>query len=612
MCGICGVVGEADEETTERMVEQLRHRGPDGAGARVFQKPPAALGHARLAIIDLSAAAAQPMSTEDGRFHITYNGEVYNFRRLRAELESEGHRFRSNSDTEVVLAAFARWGPRCLERFSGQFAFAVWDARDGTLFLARDRLGIKPLYYAADGKRFAFASEITPLLGTERVSSNLNWRGVVDLLFYGYTVPPATCYADIHELPPAHYAVWRNGRLETHCYWQLCPKKNHSETATAVEHFYGLLQQTVEARLVADVPVGVFLSGGADSSSVAALANADVAVTVAFPGFSYQDEIRFARRVARHLRLEHIVINVPFEPDETFLDHLLEHFGQPFGNPTAMLTWYLAKAARQHVKVILAGDGGDEALLGYPRHKGYTLLCSLQSILPRSIRRLLSHFSLPFESTRGLHTLRRINEFFSALRLPPETAYAYWNAYFTSPMLRRLLRGEPARLLEEYDPADFLADALRRFGRGAEAAAAADALSFLPFNVLQYGDRMSMAHGLEVRVPFCDHKLVEFCAGLPAKLRRRPHRAKHILRVAMRERLPHTVFTRKKVGFNPPTAELINTTLRPLFDTLPHNLPDWLDADYVRRLLAEHRAGRSDHALRLWLLLMLARWRRST
>jgi len=431
------------------------------------------------------------------------------------------------------------------------------------------------------------------------------------LLFYGYTVPPATCYADIRELPPAHYAVWRNGSLALHRYWQLQPARELRNATELVEQFLALFRQAVEMRQIADVPVGVFLSGGADSSSVAAFANATIAITVSFPDFPYQDEVKFARKVARHLGLKHVVIEVPFKPDETLLDCLLGHFGQPFGNPTAMLTWYLAQAACRHVKVILAGDGGDEALLGYPRHKGYALSCSFQNALPNLLRKLLSHLTLPFESTRGLHTLRRINEFLSTLHLPPEVAYAYWNAYFTTPMLRKLLRGEPAQLLEDYDPAEFLTAALRRLGRGAEAAAAADTLSFLPFNILQYGDRMSMAHSLEVRVPFCDHKLVEFCAGLPARLRRRPHRAKHILRAAMRGRLSHTVFTRSKVGFNPPTAELINTTLKPLFDALPNNLPDWLNVRYVQQLLNEHRGGRRDHALRLWVLLMLSKWQKT-
>jgi len=610
MCGICGVAGNADEETVERMVADLQHRGPDGNGIKVFSHPPVVLGHTRLAIIDLTDAAAQPMSTEDGRFHITYNGEVYNFRQLRKELEEKGYGFRSNSDTEVVLNAYAEWGPDCLRHFNGQFAFAVWDARDGTMFLARDRLGIKPLYYATDCKRLAFASEISPLLRLGWVSKRHNWRGVVDLLFYGYTIPPHTCYAGVSELSPAHYALWKNGRLDVRRYASLKPEPVRLTEYEAIECFRELFEQAVKMRLVADVPVGVFLSGGTDSSSVAAFADADVAITVAFPKFSYQDETEFAKEVAHRLGLKHITIDVPFEPNEQLLHKLLDHFGQPFGNPTAMLTYYLARAARRYVKVVLAGDGGDESLLGYPRHRGYALATRLAKTLPRTLRQLFSWLVLPFESTRGLHQLRRLNEFMKTLSLPSDTAYAYWNAYFTTPMLKELLCGEPAEVMTDYDPAEFLVNLLRGFERpdAEAAAAAADTFSFLPYNVLQYGDRMSMAHSLEVRVPFCDHELVEFCMSLSARLRSRSRRFKHLLRSAMRHRLPDNLFRRKKVGFNPPTAELINTTMRPLFDTLPQNLPDWLNAEYVQRLLNEHRSGRRDNSLRLWLLLMVALW----
>ncbi|MCX7702616.1 MAG: asparagine synthase (glutamine-hydrolyzing) [Planctomycetota bacterium] len=611
MCGICGMIGVNDEITIRRMCGALAHRGPDSECVIPFNSPPATIGHRRLAIIDLSSAASQPMPNEDGSLHLTYNGEIYNFAELRSELQALGHRFRSNSDSEVVIHAYEQWGVYSLQKFRGMFAFALYDSKRGILFFARDRIGEKPFYYALKDSAFAFASEIAALRQWKSISNRLNLIAMIDYLHYGYTIPPNTFFKDISELPPAHYGIYQNGTLTIRRYWSL-PAEPIQERGEVYEYINTLIEESIRMRLIADVEVGLFLSGGIDSSSIAAAAGRNLkAITVTFPGFSANDETRFAKEVANHLGFTSIITSAhPFAKEDLLLE-VLSHFGQPFGNPTALLTYRLSETTRQFVKVALAGDGGDEIFFGYPRHRGYAFLCNLDFIpsLPRKVIGNLLSALIPFESEQGLHFLRRYHEFTSSLGERPEKAYARWNSYFNRNELNLLLCGEAAHLLTQHNPENFILSLFNLFRKldPLSRAAAVDIVSFLPFNILQYADRMSSAHNLEVRVPFCDHMLIEFCAALPAKLRYNPRRQKYVLWRVFNARLPKNVFRRRKVGFNPPTAYLINHELRTLFDSLILQ-PDetgLLNVGYLRKLLAEHRSGRRDNSLKLWAVLML-------
>lgn len=611
MCGICGIIGANDELTIRKMCSELAHRGPDSEDIVSFTKPLATLGFRRLAIIDLSSAANQPMPNENGTLYLVFNGEIYNFADVRSELEKLGHRFRSKSDSEVVLHAYEQWGTDSIERFHGMFAFALYDSRSGSCWFARDRLGKKPFYYACKGSLFAFASEIAALRKWEFISNELNLVGMIDYLHYGYTVPPNTFFKDILELPPAHYGIYQNGNLTIRRYWNL-PEEHSQEKEDVYKHLETLIEESVRMRLTADVEVGIFLSGGVDSSSIAALAGKKIkAVTVSFPDLPINDETIFAQEVANHLGLTSIsVISQPFVEEDLLL-RILSHFGQPFGNPTALLTYRLAKATRQFVKVALAGDGGDELFFGYPRHYGYNLFSKI-SFLPRLLRKTLGdllYAIVPFEGEDNQHFLRRYHEFMLSLGESPEKAYTIWNSYFNREELKTLLRGEAAYILSYYNPEEFILSLFNRFRRldPLSRAAAVDIVSFLPFNILQYTDRMSSAHGLEVRAPFCDQKLVEFCVALPAKVLYKPHRQKYALQRIFGARLPRTVFKRRKIGFNPPTAYLINHELRTTFDGLLL-LPDesgLLNVEELRKLLTEHRSGKRDNSLKLWAALML-------
>jgi len=627
MCGLCGFTDAgrmpSPDDVLDRILSCLTHRGPDAEGRHVNQD--IALGHMRLSVIDLSAAGNQPMRTADGRYIIVYNGEVYNFQILRSELErTDSIRWVSATDTEVLLYAYRHWGADCLKRLRGEFALAVWDEQDKTLFLARDRLGVKPLYYAPlPGGHLAFASEVRALIRHPRVDHSLLPRAIDEYLTYLYVPAPLTIYAGVRELLPGQYLVWKDGVWTTHDYWK--PPTRAGERLTeedAVAELNRLLAESVRLQMVADVPLGAFLSGGIDSSSVVAYmcesASAPIhTFTVGFEGAGLYDEREQARLLARHFGTDHREIIV--RPDcVDLLPRVVRHFGQPFGNPTSMLTYLLAEKTREHVTVALAGDGGDEVFGGYPRYMG-----ALWSDRYRKLPGLLRHRLLPGiarmmpESARGFHQLRRVREFVFGNRMPARDMYRYWVGYYTEDAKSALYTPEFKAQLDGADAAAYMDDLFGE-AEGLEPFAAraryVDFRSFLPCNVLQYGDRMSMAHGLELRVPLLDHKIVEFMMSLPFDLCVRNGTQKYLLRRAMARRLPGWVLRRRKLGFNPPMGQWIVKELREV-------VADYLsegrlrqrgifEATAVSDIVAQHGQGQRDFSLHIWALLVLEEWMR--
>jgi asparagine synthase (glutamine-hydrolysing) len=574
VCGITGIVGPSgSRERIEAMTERLRHRGPDDGG--IFEGPGIVLGHRRLSIIDLSSGGHQPMSL--GALTVVYNGEIYNYRELRKEL---GGPFVSESDTEVLLRLYVRDGPRCVERLHGMFAFAIWDARRRTLFAARDRLGIKPFFYAERPDGIAFASEPKALLALGPRSADP--AAIVDFLTYKYVPAPRTAWQGIAALPAAHTLSW-NGRIQLDRYWQPDATVTRRDEATALHEFSALLRDAIVSHTVADTPVGVFLSGGIDSTSVVAHLDAPQTFTVGFDTGEREDAA-FARVVASHFGTRHHEETVAAPDLEKALEAIPDLYDGPFGDSSSWATFIVSQASRRHVKVALSGEGGDELLSGYARYGRFL------SARPSSLARLAARLLPPFSSSgRSLH--RRGAR---GLEL-----YEVLLSLFPLPQKRALLA--PGLVPPDYD--DLWA--LRRFWREdlepAKRLQWLDLHAYLPDDLLVKVDRASMANSLEVRPPLLDHRLVEFALSLDPSLLRRDGQDKWILRRSLAGRVPESVLTRSKQGFSMPVRRWVAET------------PGLLD-DALRRLT---RAGLLRDARRrrfggeqLWSLLVLDRWSR--
>lgn len=616
MCGIAGST-RTTPDLLRRMAARLAHRGPDADGVWHDEASGAGLAHARLAIIDLTPGGAQPMASPCGRWVLAFNGEIYNYAQLRAELEQAGEHFVSSSDTEVLLRLLMREGRRAAERLIGMFAFALWDRQDRSLLLLRDRLGVKPLVWAplADGG-IAFASEIDALRLHPGIDLPLDREALSDYLACLYVPAPRTLHAGIRKLPPGHWLEWRDGQSRSGQWWAPCYRGERAPSLEeAAEEIMPLLDSAVRLRMIADVEVGCFLSGGIDSSVIAALmaraareagAPPPRSFTMTFDEAAY-DERTAAAAVARHVGTIHT--ELPARPQVAgFLDRMVTLFGEPFGNPTALLINDLSKSARRHLKVALVGDGGDEVFAGYPRYAGGVLAARYRRLVPRPLRSLAgwAGAAIP-ESSRGHHGLRRAREFLSAGTLDAADAYAAWVEYF-DPAERAALLGleaPPRRPVAELYALAPSADPL-------DAMQQTDLLSFLPGNLLSYGDAMSMAEALELRLPLLDHRLVEAVGRLAPALRLQGGK-KAILKAVARRLLPAHIVDRPKLGFNPPMGVWLKGELAGLVRErlTPQRAADLsLEWGAVERLLAEHAGGRRDVALKVWALLVYEAWAR--
>jgi asparagine synthase (glutamine-hydrolysing) len=619
MCGFAALTGggACAPGLIEAGVRAIRHRGPDGEGIWRALDGRAALGHARLAIQDLSSSGAQPMVSADGRAVLAYNGEIYNASELAEQISVP---LRSRSDTEVLLELLRKKGLDALSQVRGMFAFAYWDGEE--LWLVRDRLGIKPLFYAEAGDGLAAASEIAAVLALRSSAPAIDGRSVDDFLTYLYVPPPRTGIAGVHELPPAHALRWSARRgTSVQRYWRAPSAAPASFARPAAVR--EILADSVRAHLVSDVPVGVFLSGGLDSSSIVALAARaypgvlkTFTVTFADEG-RHLDERGFAREVAARYGTDHREIEVRADVAR-ILPELVAHFGQPFGNPTAVLTYALSRATREHVKVALAGDGGDEVLGGYPRYQG-AWLAQLVRRVPETVRRPLARSvaGMMANAPRGFPA-NRLKRFLEASSDPVDGMYYRWVTYADEPRKATLLADRDALVGADAarEPYEFLAAARNRVAARPmhDAAALVDVESFLPCNVLAYGDRMSMAHALEVRVPFCDHVVVEKLAPQPLSLKMPGGAQKGLLRWAMRRDLPPRVSLHRKVGFNPPIAAWLGTDLARIVDEYASEHAVRRRAVFawraVQDLVDRFRAGDGSAAYVLWSVVVVEAWMR--
>ena len=621
MCGIVGIVNldpreTVDEALLKRMRDVLRHRGPDGEG--LWVEGPVGLGHRRLAIVDV-AGGQQPMPNEDESCWIVYNGEIYNHAALRPGLEVRGHRYRTRSDTETILHLYEEEQERCVERLRGMFAFALWDRARERLLLARDRLGIKPLYYAVTQRELLFASEIKAILAAESIRPALNEAILPEFLATRFVAGEETFFRGVRKLLPGMTLTWSASEgVQTRRYWQLTVGEDDSGAGLAARagELRTRLEAAVQSHLMSDVPLGLFLSGGLDSSGLAAL----MAPMVSAPirtfsvGFAEREanELGYARLAARAVGAEHREVVV--SPGEFFqaVPRLIWHEDEPIAFHSSVPLYFVSRLAREHVKVVLTGEGADELFLGYNRYRvtawNDRIGALYGAVVPRAIRQRLSTLTGRLPSA----VRRYAGRTFLALPPGPRTLFYENFAVFTEGLQRELLASPELLAIR-----DLYAEELRCYegatGGTPDRMSQADLQTYL-VELLMKQDQMSMAASVESRVPFLDHELVEHALGIPARLKLRGWRTKAVLRAALADRVPRPILTRRKMGFPVPLGRWFRAEFWPIVEEFvlgPRALARGLFRPAaLRRLAEEHRVGAERHGDRLWLLANLEIWQR--
>ncbi len=620
MCGIAGTVGEASESMLRRMCESLRHRGPDDEGYMVDPAGPAVLGMVRLSIID-RAGGRQPMTDERGRFHLIFNGEIYNYRELREELLAKGHQLATCSDTEVIVHWYEEERERCLRRFNGDFSIAIWDREEQQLFLARDRFGVKPLYYWHQGRRFAFASELKALLPLSGVSRELNPLALDAYLTFLYIPAPHTIFSAIHKLPPGHWLTYANGNVHLESYWGLPVPPvaaSASSEAKLAERIRDELRQAVHRRMISEVPLGAFLSGGIDSSAVVAFmreASSHPVETFSI-GFEPPDdtynELPAARVAAQAFGTRHHEFVVKPEIAR-LLPEMAWHLDEPFADSSSLLTFLISREAKRFVTVALTGIGGDELFGGYPRYLAADLSLRFDH-LPRWMRRGLGVAAawLPGHATTH-KTPGRVKRFLRGLASSPEDRYLAWVAQMTPAEKPALYTPEFLHRFDEHSAWVTYRQLLNlEDGAYADRVSALDLQTYLPDDLLMLGDKMSMAHGLELRVPFCDHQLAEIAASIPMRQRLAGGKLKGLLKLALRGVLPDPLLHKRKQGFMLPLASWPRGPLAGLCDELlsPERVRrrGWFKPQAVTALIGRQRRGEATLTHRVYALMLLELW----
>ncbi|GAB5488671.1 MAG: amidotransferase 1, exosortase A system-associated [Parasphingorhabdus sp.] len=621
MCGIAGIfhletAKPVDPVRLKKMTNSMGHRGPDGSGD--WTAPGVGLGHRRLSIVDLEGGA-QPMATADDAQVITFNGMIYNFQEIRSELEALGHMFETSSDTEVILYAYRQWGVDCLRRFNGMFAFAIYDQRTKQLFMARDRLGVKPLFYApvSDGS-VVFGSELKALLANPLLRREPNLHAIDDYLAFGYVPDQTSLLKGVKKLPAGHYLLLEQGKPEPKSvqYWDMDFSQRHqSSTANLEEELVSLMKESVGSRMVADVPLGAFLSGGVDSSSVVALMaeKSRQAVKTCSIGFDQQslDETDYAKRIAKRFQTDHRERIVAAD-DFGLIDKLADHFDEPFADGSALPTYRVCELARENVTVALSGDGADEAMAGYRRHVFHYGEERVRSLLPQSFRGPALGWlgSIYPKADWAPRPFRAKSTLLSLARTGPEgyaeavgvTTPAGRDAIYSDSLKHDLAgyRGE-GRMI------DLMKNAPAR--DGLDQAQYADMKLWLPGDILTKVDRTSMAVSLEAREPLLDYRLMEFAAKLPTNLRVRNGQGKYILKKSMERYLPKDILYRPKMGFVTPIAQWFRGPLsdqaRGIAKSGALSRTGWFDEKSLSKIANDHISGKSDHGRLLWQLIML-------
>lgn len=608
MCGIVGIVTNQrlEKKDVQVMCEAMIHRGPDDAGIKIWPEQGVGLGHRRLAIIDLSPAGQNPMCNEDGRIWITFNGEIYNFQTLRRELIDRGHSFRSQTDTEVIIHAYEEWGDEHVHRLRGMFAYTIYDQRGGKtrLLLVRDRLGIKPLHYTQQKNSLLFASELKAILKHPTVQPTISRSAIFDFLTYRYIPTPKTAYNDIYKLPPGHWLVYEDGRVSTHQYWDIDLNQTNSmhNVEEAIEMVQATLEEVVSLHLISDVPLGVFLSGGLDSSSITAVtaAQLDKPVCTFSVGFDVQthDETAYARLVADYFQTDHHEQTVTIGSMREMLPYIVEMYDEPFADGSSLPTYMVSKAARQWATVAISGDGGDELFWGYNWFESWLQRQPQASrTVPAGLRQRLAEHA---------HKLpRKLRNRVDYWGMEPVERYGLMQSLFTRLEKRTIVSLDWLKEFADYDDYWYFRQYWQAQSDPITQAQYLDLKTFLPDDILTKVDRASMAVSLEVRPPLLDHLLVEQVMRLPPHLRVPQQQKKQLLKLAMSDRLPPQILQRNKKGFSAPFTSWLR-----------------LDRDWVESYLSDGEAVRQGILTpqlldtlkyhtggeRLWGLLLLETW----
>ncbi|MGY6277110.1 XrtA/PEP-CTERM system amidotransferase [Methylomonas sp. MgM2] len=619
MCGIVGIfdiqgTSEIDRNLLSRMNESQFHRGPDEGGLHL--EPGLGFGHRRLSIIDLSSGQ-QPMHSQDGNVVLTYNGEVYNFGELRMELESQGYVFKTHCDTEVILYAWQAWGESCVERLRGMFAFAIWDRASQTLFLARDRLGIKPLFYAELANRqLIFGSELKSLTSHPALQKNIDPTAIEDYFGFGYIPDPKTIYQNVYKLEPGYCLTIKRGQKawKPRQYWDVRFQVGTIKDADqAGDELIERLREAVKIRMVADVPLGAFLSGGVDSSAVVAMMAGLSGDPVNTCSISFGDpkfnESQFATQVAERYRTEHRVQQV--DPDDfTLIDKLSDLYDEPYADSSALPTYRVCELARRQVTVALSGDGGDENLAGYRRYRWHTYEDKMRSLLPDAFRMpLFSMVGNMYPKLDWAPKVMRAKSTLESIGRDSMEGYFHSVSVMSNELRGKLFSDQLNKQLQGYRAIEVF----RRYRQHAPEHPLAmvqylDLKTYLAGDILTKVDRASMAHALEVRVPILDHKLVEWMATLPPDLKLRGREGKFVFKKALEPYLPEDILYRPKMGFAVPLASWFRGPLKQrvqealLGDTLRRT--GWFNDAFLKRMVTQHQAGLRDYSTSIWSLLM--------
>ena len=615
MCGICGFNWK-DEKLIKRMVEKIRHRGPDAQGTKTFEE--ASIANARLSIIDLSPKGNQPMSNDDGTKWIVYNGEIYNFPEIRKELEKKGYKFKSSTDTEVVLKSYEEYGVKCLDKFNGMFGFAIWDIRKKELFIARDRIGIKPLYYYYKNGDLIFGSEIKTILESEKVSKKINLQSLYYYLGYEFVPAPLTLFENIYKLPQGHYAVLKEGNLTVKKYWDLnFEHKNLSEEEFA-EELFEILKESVRKRLISDVPVGVFLSGGLDSSTVTGFVAQMYGKKLQTFSIGYDDptfsELPYAEKISKYFNTEHNVLIIkPISPED--IEKSIYHLDEPMTDLSTIPFYLISCKAREQVKVCLSGEGGDEIFLGYDRFKA-AKLNSYYGIIPKFIRTKLIApliLSLP-DQPQKKGAINMLKRFIEGSLYPDEVGAMRWQ-FFMNPSIEKNIFSDRIYENVKRDPFEPIYKMRKACSsnNNIEKDIYVDIKLTMADSVLMKVDKMSMATSLEVRVPFLDHKVVEYCASIPPELKLKGFTTKYILRKSLERKkfYPKDMIYRGKQGYSLPVKNWLRNEMKDYMLSLFNEsrlINQFINKKYLNTLINEHLSKKHNHNHILWALINAAIW----
>jgi asparagine synthase (glutamine-hydrolysing) len=620
MCGIAGFTQFSgkmgDKNTLKQMGNAILHRGPDAGGE--YLDDMVGLAHRRLSIIDLSEAGNQPMYSHDKQYVIVFNGEIYNFLALRAELSNQGYPFQTEGDTEVILALYATYDSACLDKLNGMFAFALWDIKKQSLFIARDRIGKKPLYYLQHEGKFAFASEIKALLTLPDVPREIRLDAVYDFFAYQYVPDPKSIFTHIHKLPPGHYMTVDAKGIEITQYWDVSFK--HTSTTSEVElteKLRELATHCTKQRMISDVPLGAFLSGGVDSSGVVAMMamNSVTPVKTCSIGFDEEkfNETEFAKEVAEQYHTEHYEFTVHQNVADS-LEKIVAYFDEPFADPSLVPTYFVSELARQQVTVAIAGDGGDEVFAGYEKYTTDATENKLRSMFPLFLRKSVFPKLANVLAKSNTTLCRKGKSLLTSLSQDPAMGFYTTNSQIDDRQWDKLIRADVKAELNGYHPSKLTVDAYNQADGPDHLSKIlyTDMKTYLPGGILVKVDRMSMANSLEVRAPLLDKDILEFAATVPSAMKFKNGEKKHILKEAFKPMLPDEILYRKKMGFSVPLASWFRNEIKDIAQQhlleQAQGLKTIFNHAYIKTLWDEHQSKNADHSSLLWSMLMFEMW----